>query len=123
MRNLLRTTTLTLLLLAIVGAYPTMAAINSPYSILVDPSMSEFKLGGEIFLVDTTEPVRVEFAGIHPTHVWGKVVPLDDHGGAMVSLTWVTNRGLYIPLHNGLLSGREWEFDSDDVTGHNEKFD
>jgi len=109
--------------LVALGALPAMAAYDSPHSILVDPSMSQFKLGGEFFYVSTTEPVFIEFQGISSNRVWGKVVPMDGHNSAMVSLTWVNNRGLYFPLHSGLLSGREWSFDSDDVTGHNEKND
>ncbi len=113
---------LALLIVGLLVAPKTHAELGD-HVIELGPGMHEFELGGEDFLVVTTQNLRICFDGITPQRVWGALIPLDGWNLELVKFIWISDNFDLLTLHEGILAGREWRFDSDDVTGHNEKFD
>ena len=85
--------------------------------------MTEFKVGGQDFVVVTTQRLRIDFTGANENRVWGVIVPLDGFSNDMVKFLWTSYGPDPVTLFFAPLAGRTCEFDSNDVTGHNEKFD
>ncbi len=123
MRNLLKISVLSLTFLALASTWAGPVAASNPFSTFVEPGMTEFKVGGETFIVVTTQRLRINFSGIQPYHVWGTMVPLDGVSSDVVKFMWMKSDGDPITLYFGALLGDQLCFDSEDVTGHNEKFD
>jgi hypothetical protein len=123
MRNLLKISVLSLAFLTLITAWPGRADASNPYSVLVEPGLTELKMGGEDFIVVSTQRLRINFSGIQPFHVWGSMVPLDGVSNDIVKFIWMRRNSDPITLHFGVLLGAQLNFDSEDVTGHNEKFD
>ena len=114
-----------LLALMILGLFSTsgLAGDRIFYSIVVMPGMTEFSYAGESFVVVTTQKLQIDFDGITATRVWGSITPLDGYNLGVVKFVWTSGGNDPITLHQGILGGRSWNFDSDNVTGHNEKLD
>ncbi|MBM4117182.1 hypothetical protein FJ251_05465 [bacterium] len=117
MKNLLAAGILALLCLGL--ALPATAAVI--YSIVIQPGMTEFAYAGESFTVVTTQRLEINFEGITPSRVWGFITPLDGYNADLVKFIWTTAGHNPLTLHDGVLGGRRWVFDSNNVTGHNEK--
>lgn len=117
MKNLLATATLALLCLGFAGS----AAAGVFYTIVVQPGMTEFSYAGESFTVVTTQRLEINFEGITANRVWGYLLPLDGYNLDLVKFIWTSAGHDPLTLHEGILGGRRWFFDSNNVTGHNEK--
>ncbi len=123
MRNLVRISMLCLALLVLASALPCSAGVSNPYSVLLDPGMTEFKVDGESFIVVTTQQIRISFAGVEPDHVWGSLLPSESSSQEQIKFMWLRDDSDPITLFFGAPLSHQWDFDSEDVTGHNEKFD
>ena len=121
MKKILGTLTLFLALAALTPVGHGNADISAIYVVVIEPGMTEFEVAGEGFLMVTTQTVRVVFEGVSHHHVWGSLEPLDGYSNDQVKFLWLREPGDPITLHEGILAGRTWGFDSQDVTGHNEK--
>lgn len=121
MKNLLSTASLVLLCLLIAG--PAASDDRILYSIIVEPGMTQFSFAGEDFTVVTMQRLEIGFDGITPTRVWGIIRCLEGPNIGMIKFIWTSAGNASITLHDGLLTGRQWRFDSNNVTGHNEKFE
>lgn len=119
MKNLLATAMLALVCLGLAG--PAAAGDRMFYSIVVDPGMTEFSYAGESFTVVTTQRLEINFEGITANRVWGFLLPLDGYNLDQVKFIWTSAGHDPLTLHEGVLGGRRWFFDSNNVTGHNEK--
>ncbi len=121
MKNLLKIASLALFCLIATSA---LAPAEGPlYTIVVDPGMTHFSFAGEDFTVVTTQRLEISFEGITPARVWGYLQPLDGYSIEQVKFIWTSAGNDPITLHDGVLSGRRWRFNSDNVTGHNEKLE
>lgn len=118
-----KTIALATTLLLVAGAGFAGLDREDDHVILVDPGMVEFTVEGESFLVVTTQHLSIEFDGVRSDRVWGDLTPLDGPSFELIKFLWTSNGPDPITLHEGILAGRTWEFDSDNVTGHNEKFE
>ncbi|MCB1161938.1 MAG: hypothetical protein R3C71_04900 [Candidatus Krumholzibacteriia bacterium] len=121
MKTAMKISLLALLILGLFGS-SSLAGDRIFYSILVQPGMTEFSFAGESFVVVTTQKLRIDFDGITSMRVWGSLTSMDGELG-VVKFVWTSAGNNPITLHEGVLGGRTWNFDSDNVTGHNEKFD
>ncbi|MBN2172143.1 MAG: hypothetical protein JW819_12560 [Candidatus Krumholzibacteriota bacterium] len=121
MKKILGTLALLLVLAALMPVGNGNADMPTVYVVVIEPGMTEFEVGGEHFLMVTTQTVRITFQGISHTHVWGSLEPLDGYSSDLVKFLWLREPYNPITLHAGILGGRSWSFDSQDVTGHNEK--
>jgi hypothetical protein len=121
MKNLLKIALLALLCLSTTSA--PAPAERMLYSIVVNPGMTQFSFAGENFTVVTTQRLEINFEGITASRVWGFILPLDGFSIDLVKFIWTSAGNNPITLHEGILSGRRWFFDSDNVTGHNEKLE
>lgn len=122
MKNLLVVAALALVCLGLAG--PVAAGDRAiVFTIVVEPGMTDFTHAGESFTVVTTQRLEINFEGITPHRVWGFLLPLDGYNLDPVKFIWTTAGNDPLTLHEGVLGGRRWFFDSNNVTGHNEKFD
>jgi hypothetical protein len=122
MKNLLTMSLLALLCLSVTSAVAP-AADRMVYSIVANPGMTNFSFAGEDFTVVTTQRLEINFEGITASRVWGFIIPLDGYSIELVKFIWVSAGHDPLTLHEGILGGRRWCFDSDNVTGHNEKLE
>jgi len=122
MKNLLKIVLLALLCLSTTSA-TAPAGDRMLYSIVVEPGMTQFSFAGEDFTVVTTQRLEVNFEGITANRVWGFIVPLDGYSIDPVKFIWTSAGNNPITLYEGMLGGHLWRFDSNNVTGHNEKLE
>ncbi len=121
MKNLLKIALLALLCLSTTSM--PVPAERVLYSIVIQPGMTNFAFAGESFTVVTTQRLEISFDGITANRVWGSILPLDGYSIQLVKFIWTTAGPNPLTLHEGILGGRRWCFDSDNVTGHNEKLE
>ncbi len=123
MRNLLKISVLSFAFLALASAWAGSVGASNPESIVVDPGMTEFKLSGEAFIIVTMQRLRINFSSIKSYRVQGTLTPLGGNNNDVVKFMWMRSDGDPVTLYFGALLSDQLCFDSDDVTGHNEKFD
>ncbi len=123
MRNLLKLSVLSLTFLALATTWAGPLSASNPYSTVIEPGMTEFKMGGETFIIVTPQRLRINFSGIRSYRVWGTMVPLDDLSNDVVKFMWMRSGGDPVTLYFGVLLSDQLSFNSEDVTGHNEKSD
>jgi hypothetical protein len=114
--------TLSLLIVGALVPGPVLGS-GSPYNIVLAPGASEFELGGEQFLIVTTQEIRVSFDTISPSRVNGWIRSTSGQPLGLIKFIWLTHADYPLPLSNEdlVITSHEYRFDSQDVTGHNEK--
>jgi hypothetical protein len=117
-----------LLALAALAAFalvPSFALSDPILPIVVDvqPGMTQLEVSGEQYLVVTTTALRLYFDCVSDTRTIGRIQPLVPSNSDRVKLIWLSYGAEPLTLYDGNGGFREWRFDSDQVTGHNEKYE
>ncbi len=113
-----------ILTLVSIGAAVTANADTNPLNVIIlDPGYTEFTMAGQDFFCITPQRIRIHFDGISPHRVYGRVQLLGGATDSPVKLVWVSAGHEPLTLHDRILEVKFVRFDSDGVTGHNEKFD
>jgi len=120
MRKYLILVILTLVASSLVS--PVLADTNPLDVIVLDPGYTEFSMEGQDFFCITPERIRINFDGVSPVRVYGRIDLLGEAMDSPVKLVWVSAGHEPISLHDSVLEVKTIRFDSE-VTGHNEKFD
>lgn len=119
-----KTLLIMILTLVVTGLAMTASADTNPLNVIIlDPGYTEFTMGGQDFFCITPERIRVHFDGISPLRVYGRVHLLGETTDSPVKLVWVSAGHEPLTLHDHILEVKFVRFDSDGVTGHNEKLD
>jgi hypothetical protein len=95
---------------------------GNPVVLEIEPGLTEFETLGQSFLVICTQPLQISFQCVSEERVYGVITAMDGESLSEVKLVWVNYLDFPLTLAEGVAPGRSVFFDSDDVTGHNEKF-
>ena len=98
-----------------------VGAVEFPYVVAVEPGLTTFEVDGESFLVVTEAPLEIRFSGLDSERVHGTLIQSSNMDRNTVKFIWVQPGDDPITLYDNVMSSRSCIFDSEDVTGHNEK--
>ena len=121
MRKILLALAAAFILVGIVLPTEIQAAPSSPFVIDVTPGATQFQMLGQNFLVICTQPLRIMFHGISDARVHGMILSTNGEDLAQIKFIWLDFHNSPLTLAEGVLANQVYQFDSDEVTGHNEK--
>ena len=97
------------------------AEIDNHAIVDVVSGVTDFQVEGETFRVVTDHSLSIVFEGVSADRVWGTII----HGASLspeaVQLVWFSENYGNLILYEDTPSDTHCDFDSDEVTGHNEK--
>ncbi len=121
MRKTLSILALAIILLGMGVPSGTKALPSSSTVVEVEPGLTEFEVHGQEFLVICTQPLRIMFNSVSEDRVLGIISTRNGENLSEIKLMWLNHPGTPLTLADGFVQDRSCHFDSDDVTGHNEK--